>query len=260
MRSKQKNPLVKFFINLKQIYNREKVKMKKDKIALVTGANRGIGLEICRQLAEKDVFVILTARDQNEGAEKAKILDPTGGKIIFHQLDVNDTTSINNIKLYIENNFNQLDILVNNAAIYIDGNNLSYNINPDIIRQTLETNLMGPIQLNQAFIPLMRKNNYGRIVNLSSGMGAFSEMSSGYPGYRISKTALNSFTKILATELLSTNILVNTMSLGWVRTEMGGPGATRSVEEGADTAVWLSLLPDNGPSGKFFRDRKEIPW
>jgi len=230
------------------------------KIAIVTGANRGIGKEICKQLVEKDVFVILTARDKNTGSEVVHKLDLSGENIIFHQLDVADQTSINNLKSFVNSEFNRLDILVNNAGIYIDGNATSYQIDPNIIRTTLETNLMGPIMLCQAFIPLMKKNNFGRIVNLSSGMGAFSDMGGGYPGYRISKTALNSFTKILATDLAGTNILVNTMCPGWVRTDMGGPEASRSVEEGTDTAVWLSLLPDNGPTGKFFRDRKEISW
>lgn len=229
------------------------------KIAIVTGANRGIGKEICRQLAEKNLFVILTARDKNAGSEVANNLDPSGEKIIFHQLDVTDQTNINTLKSFVESEYNRLDILINNAAIYIDGNATSDQIDPNIIRKTFETNLMGPLMLYQAFIPLMKKNNFGRIINISSGMGVVSEMGGGYPGYRISKAALNAFTKILASDLIGTNILVNSMCPGWVRTDMGGAGANRSVGEGADTAVWLATA-DNIPSGKFLRDRKVIDW
>lgn len=230
------------------------------KIALVTGGNRGIGLEICRQLADRNILVILTARDSAKGSTAAQKLDPTGNNILFHQLDVSDEKSINSIGEFVKDKFGKLDILINNAAIYIDGNSSAYNVDPAIVRQTLETNLMGPLLLCQAFVPLMKKNDFGRIVNISSGMGAFSELGGGYPGYRISKAALNAFTKILATDLSGTNILVNSMCPGWVKTDMGGAGASRSVQEGADTAVWLSLLPNNGPSGKFFRDRREINW
>ncbi len=128
------------------------------------------------------------------------------------------------------------------------------------MRQTMETNVYGPYLLCQALVPLMKKNNYGRIVNISSGLGQLNDMGGGYPAYRMSKTAINVITRILAAELAGTNILVNSMCPGWVKTRMGGEGATRSVEEGADTAVWLSTLPDGGPTGKIFRDRKEVPW
>ena len=130
----------------------------------------------------------------------------------------------------------------------------------DTLRRAMETNVYGPLLLCQALIPLMKKNNYGRIVNMSSGMGQLSDMNGFYPGYRVSKTSLNAITRILTDELLQSNILVNSMCPGWVKTDMGGAGATREVEEGADTAIWLATLPDNGPRGKFFRDRKEIPW
>ena len=234
--------------------------MIRDKIALVTGANRGIGFEICRQLAHENIRVILTARDESKGKAACEKLAAEGSELFFQQLDVSDSNSVKNLADYVRKKFNRLDILINNAGIYIDQGKLAQNVELDTLRSTLETNLIGPLSLCQNFIPLMKKHNYGRIVNVSSSMGAFNEMGSGSASYRISKTALNSMTSILANELKGSNILVNTMSPGWVRTDMGGNNATRSVEQGADTAIWLATFPDNGPSGKFFQDRKEIPW
>jgi len=234
--------------------------MNEKKIALVTGGNRGIGLEICRQLIQENIFVILTARNESKGQEAAKSLSENENSVIFHQLDLVSNDSIENIEEFVKSKFGRLDILINNAGILIDENQSALEVDMDIIKITFETNLIGPYKLIQSFIPLMIKNNYGRIVNMSSGMGAFNEMVGGYAGYRISKTALNAMTKILASELSGTNILINTMSPGWVKTDMGGNQAPRSVAEGAETAIWLSKLPDSGPSGKFFRDRKEIPW
>ncbi len=234
--------------------------MSQDKVALVTGANRGIGLEICRQLANQEIRVILTARDESNGKAASAKLVKEGLEVVFRQLDVSDASSIKNIVGFVNKELGRLDILVNNAGIYIDQDKLARNVALHIVRETLEINLLGPLSLCQAFVPLMKKQNYGRIVNLSSGMGAFSQIGGGSASYRISKTALNSMTAILANELTGSNILVNTMNPGWVRTDMGGAHATRSVEQGADTAIWLATLPDNGPSGKFFSDRKEIPW
>jgi NAD(P)-dependent dehydrogenase (short-subunit alcohol dehydrogenase family) len=153
-----------------------------------------------------------------------------------------------------------LDILINNAGILIDENQSALKVSMNIIKETFETNLIGPYKLIQSFIPLMKKHNYGRILNISSGMGSFAEMGAGYAGYRISKITLNAMTKILAYELVESNILINSMSPDWVRTDMGGSNASRSVEEGANTAIWLSKLPNGGPGGKFYRDRKEISW
>lgn len=128
------------------------------------------------------------------------------------------------------------------------------------INRAMTTNVYGPLLMSQALVPLMKKNNYGRVVNISSGLGQLSDMGGGYPAYRISKTAINALTRMFAGELKADNILVNSMCPGWVKTDMGGPDAPRDVQEGADTAVWLATLPDNGPRGKFFRDRQEIPW
>lgn len=229
------------------------------KIALVTGSNKGIGFEICRQLAKNDVQVILSSPDPDLGLEACNILKEENLNPDYHQLDVTDEESIQNIVDYIETKYGHLDILVNNAGILLDrGSVLSTDINT--IRLTMETNVYGPLLLTQKIIPLMEKNNYGRIVNISSGMGQLYDMNGGVTAYRLSKVSINALTRIFADELKGTNILVNTMCPGWVRTDMGGPDATRSPEEGADTAIWLALLPDDGPSGKFFRDRQEFPW
>jgi NAD(P)-dependent dehydrogenase (short-subunit alcohol dehydrogenase family) len=229
------------------------------KIALVTGSNKGIGFEICRQLAKNNVQVILTSPDPELGLEACETLSKEGLQLDYHQLDVTDEQSIQEMVDYVESKYGQLDILVNNAGILLDrGSVFTTDINT--IRQTMETNVYGPLLLTQKLIPLMEKHNYGRIVNISSGMGQLSDMNGGVTAYRISKVSINALTRMIAYELQGTNILVNTMCPGWVRTDMGGADATRSPEEGADTAVWLALLPDDGPSGKFFRDRQEFPW
>ena len=179
----------------------------------------------------------------------------------FHPLDVTNASSIDALAAFLREKFEGVDILVNNAGVLLDprGSRL-LDSKIEIYRDTFETNVLGPLQLTQALLPLMKKRSYGRIVNVSSGQGQLSEMSSGTPAYRISKTALNALTRIVAAETRATNILVNSMCPGWVRTDMGGPNASRTVEEGADTAVWLATLPDGGPTGGFFRDRKPIPW
>lgn len=234
--------------------------MSVTRIALVTGCNRGIGLEICKELADTGMKVIVTARDEKKGREAMKSIAGKGREFEFCALDVSDEKSIRTAIAYVEKTFGRLDALVNNAAIAIDGSQSGLNVELDKVRKTIETNVYGPLLLSQAAVPLMKKNGYGRIVNVSSGMGQLSEMNSGMPAYRTSKAALNAITRILAAELKGANILVNTMCPGWVRTDMGGKEATRGVEEGADTAVWLATLPDSGPTGGFFRDRKPIPW
>lgn len=234
------------------------------KLAVVTGANRGIGFETCRQLAKKDIQVILTSRDEAKGKAAAEKLRSEGLDVSSYPLDVTQAESIEKLAQFIRNQFGKLDILVNNAAIALDftgdaaGSVLKARIST--IQQTIETNLYGPLLICQALIPLMQVNNYGRVINVSSGAGQLQDMRSGYPAYRISKTALNSLTKMFAYELEGTNILVNSVCPGWVKTDMGGPNAPRSTEEGADTIVWLATLPDDGPTGGFFRDREAIAW
>lgn len=230
------------------------------KIAVVTGGNKGIGYEICRQLAQKGVDVILTARDEARGTKACETLRKQGVPVRFHPLDVDDPGSVGRIREFVEREFGRLDILVNNAGINIDAEKTGANVDLETVSRTFRTNVYGPLLLCQAFLPLMRQRNFGRIVNVSSTMGSLAEMAGGYPAYRISKTALNALTRVLAYESMGTNIRVNSMCPGWVRTDMGGPEAERSTEEGADTAVWLATLPDGGPTGGFFRDRKRIPW
>ncbi|HXO22724.1 MAG TPA: SDR family oxidoreductase [Thermoanaerobaculia bacterium] len=234
--------------------------MSSRRVAVVTGANRGIGQEICRQLARKGAQVVLTARDEAKGQAARQELAAEGLDVLFHPLDVTADDSVDRLVRYLKDDIRGVDILVNNAGVFLDQKRGGLDVPMQAVRDTLETNLLGAWHLSQCLVPIMRWKTYGRIVNVSSGLGAMSEMAGGLAAYRISKTALNALTRILADELRDTNILVNTMCPGWVKTEMGGPRATVPVEKGADTAVWLATLPDGGPTGGFFRDRRLIPW
>ena len=227
------------------------------RVALVSGGNRGIGLEIVRQLAERGITAILGSRNEKEGQSAAEGLS---GNVVIRQLDVTDEDSVDRLVSSVEDEFGRIDILVNNAGIANDRGQRGVNADLDRVREALEANLFGAWRLSEAFIPLMQRHGYGRIVNISSGLGALNDMGGGSPGYRVSKAGLNVLTRILASELRGTGILVNSVCPGWVRTDMGGSGATRSVEEGADTPVWAATLPDNGPTGGFFRNRRPIPW
>ncbi|HEX3527052.1 MAG TPA: SDR family oxidoreductase [Thermoanaerobaculia bacterium] len=230
--------------------------MQGKRIAVVTGGNRGIGQEICRQLVERGLRVVLTARDGEKARRAAGLL---GGDAVPFELDVTSADGARRLVEFLEGEMGGVDVLVNNAGVFLDRGYGGLEVPMDIVRQSLETNLLGPWLLTQALVPIMRRRGYGRVVNLSSGMGAMSEMSGGYSAYRVSKSSLNALTRILADELRGTNVLVNVMCPGWVQTDMGGPNAPRPVEEGAETAVWLATLPDDGPSGQFFRDRRQIP-
>ena len=232
--------------------------------ALVSGANRGIGFEIVRQLARLGVLAVIGARDPEDGARAAEKLQASGLEIPVVARVVDREVRAAAAVAAVKRLYGRLDVLVNNAAILIDepgGFNASlFELKSDTVRRTIETNLLGPIRLTQAAVPLMREQGYGRIVNISSSAGQLAEMGSGYPAYRISKTALNALTRISAAEIGAGDIKVNAMCPGWVRTDMGGANAERTVEEGADTAVWLATLPEDGPTGGFFRDRKPIAW
>lgn len=235
------------------------------KIAVVTGANRGLGLETCWQLAQRGLTVVLTSRDQQQGEAAAATLREAGLKLHYQPLDVTDAQSVERLARYIEKEFGRLDVLINNAGVFLDESDAAtdaiasvLHTDIDVIRRSMETNVYAPLQLCQALIPLLQDK--GSIVNVSSGMGQLSNMNGGYPGYRISKTALNALTRILADELKHTQIKINSLCPGWVKTDMGGPHATLTVEQGADTIVWLATLPDDGPSGGFFRERMLIPW
>lgn len=234
------------------------------RIAVVTGANRGIGLEVCRQLALKGLKVVLTSRHQETGKKAADDLKKQNLDVDYMLLDVSDEQSIKIFAKDFETKYSRCDVLVNNAGIFPDDSSKKstsvFDTEINLIKEAMMTNVYGPMLLCQALVPLMRKNKYGRIVNFSSGMGQLTHMNGHCPAYRISKTSINALTRILNDELLGENILVNSLCPGWVKTRMGGKGATRTVEQGADTAVWLATLPDDGPRGKFFRDRKEFAW
>ncbi len=234
--------------------------MGEKKIALVTGGNKGIGLEICRQLARKGIEVILTSRDGNRGEKAAQTLQREGLETAFLQLDVTDPESVGRCAADAEKKFGRLDILINNAGVRFDRDLAIMDLKLDVLRKTVETNIYGPFLVCQAFLPLMKKSGGGRIVNVSSGMGALAKMKNDSPSSRISKAGLNALTRIFADELKDAGILVNTVHPGWVKTEMGTQAAAKTVEEGADTPVWAALLPDGGPSGEFFFERKTHPW
>lgn len=230
------------------------------RVALVTGANRGIGYEIARRLGAEGIKVIAASRDPDKGNAAVQRLKANGADIEFAKLDVTSDQDVAALHSHIQDKYGAIDILVNNAGILIDSGKRIDTIEQEILRNTMETNFYGPLRLIQAFVSGMKEKNYGRIVNMSSGLGQLSEMGAGTPAYRVSKTSLNVVTRTLAAELTGTNVLVNSMCPGWVRTDMGGASAPRSIEQGADTAVWLATLPDGGPNGDFFRDRKPIPW
>jgi len=228
--------------------------------ALVTGGNRGIGFEVCRQLATLGLRVILTARDSIKGREAAVQLHAAGSAVEFHQLDVTKEASIRTLAAFVRTQFGGIDVLINNAAVYPDEGRSVLEVALETFRTTMETNVYGPLRLCQVFVPLMRAHSYGRIVNVSSGGGQLTGMTDDTPAYRMSKAALNALTCMVASAVGSNDILVNAVCPGWVRTDMGGPSAPRTVEQAADTIVWLATLPAGGPTGGFFRDRQPLPW
>jgi len=230
------------------------------RVALVTGANRGIGLEVVRQLALRGFTTILGARDAQKGDEAARSLRQGGLQIVPVQLDVTDQQSIDAANLMVEERFGKLDVLVNNAAILYDDWQRAENANLETVREAFETNTIGAWRMCQSFVPLLRQSKHARIVNVSSESGSLTMMGGGTPGYSVSKGALNALTRMLADELRRAGILVNSVCPGWVATEMGGAQAPRRVEEGAASVVWAATLADDGPTGGFFRDGKPLPW
>jgi NAD(P)-dependent dehydrogenase (short-subunit alcohol dehydrogenase family) len=224
---------------------------------LVTGANRGIGLAIARQLAELGHTVLLGARDLNAGEDAAQSLRRLGLDVAPVHLDLTVAATIDAAIKHIVQSGRQIDVLVNNAGVLHDKPLLQ--LTDDQIAESIGVHLTGPFRLIRALVPSMIARGYGRIVNMSSGWGSFAEGMDGPETYGVTKAALNALTVRLARELPST-VKVNAMCPGWVRTRMGGEAATRTPDEGADTAVWLATLPDSGPTGGFFRDRTPIDW
>ena len=230
-----------------------------DRIALITGANRGIGLEIGKQLLSRGFTVIFTARNMHIGRPIVNELRQEYKTAWFHQLDVTYEDSIRDLVEYVMEEHGRLDVLVNNAGIFLDENQSTSEVNIEDIRKTMETNVYGPLMVTRALLPALKKSSNARVINLSSDMGQLTGMGGGAPAYRISKTALNALTVIQSNELAADGIRVNTMHPGWVCTDMGGSGAPKTVKEGADTAVWLATEPDI-PTGKYISERKVIDW
>jgi NAD(P)-dependent dehydrogenase (short-subunit alcohol dehydrogenase family) len=222
----------------------------------VTGANRGMGLETCRQLLERGLRVVMTGRDRRALEEAHRKLPGAGEDTRVVPMDVTDAASIEAARRAAEQAFGVVDVLVNNAAILIYEDADVLDIPEDGWRRTLEANLLGAIEVCRAFVPPMAERGYGRVVNVSSG--AARANSTYAPAYSVSKAALNAFTRILAETYRGKGVLANAVDPGWVRTDMGGRGAPRSVEQGVETTVWLATLPDDGPTGGFFRDRRPV--
>lgn len=235
--------------------------MGDNRVAVVTGANRGMGLETCRQLAERGMVVVLTSRDETKGREAVASLAADDLTVEYHQLDITDAASVAALAAYVEERHGRIDVLVNNAGAALDEEGVdSVATSPDTVRASFEVNTLGALRCCQAFIPLMKKAGYGRIVNVSSGMGQLTEMNGKHLGYRVSKAALNAVTKVLSQDLAGSNIKVNSVCPGHVATDMGGDDAPRTIEEGVDTTIWLATLREDGPTGGFFRDCKQIAW
>jgi NAD(P)-dependent dehydrogenase (short-subunit alcohol dehydrogenase family) len=204
--------------------------------------------------------VVLTARRRENAGRAASEIDARGGEVVPVELDVTSAQSIADAFEEIRVHAGPVDVLVNNAAILLGETSAVLDTSMADYRLTFETNVWGPISVCQAFVPGMMRRRCGRVVNVSSQAGQLARMGTYAPAYSISKTALNAFTRQLATGVKDNGVLVNAGCPGWVRTDMGGPRAPRSVEQGADTLVWLATLPSNGPTGGFFSDRNAIEW
>ena len=236
--------------------------MSAPKIAVVTGGNRGLGLETCRQLALQGFRVILTSRDPLDGELAAKTIDSDLVDVV--KLDVCCDDDIIGLAEFIRRKYGHLHVLINNAGVLLDarlGDPASIrDADIDVVMRTLRINTVAPIALTNALLPLMDKVKDARIVNISSGMGQLTDMGEQYPGYRISKTALNSVTAIYAAELDVEKYSVNAVCPGWVKTDMGTDNAELSVEQGVDTAIWLATADEARVTGGYYRNRQLIPW
>lgn len=227
------------------------------RVAVVTGGNRGIGLEVCRQLADHGLRVVLGSRDASRGEEAAHRIDPSGERVTARALDVTSDASVRDFAAWLAATHGGADVLVNNAAVLVETPVLEASV--DEYRRSMETNVYGALRLCQALVPAMRRRGYGRVVNVSSGAGQLARMGGYAPPYSLSKAALNALTRQVA-DAAGPRVLVNAVDPGWVRTDMGGPGAPRPVSQGAETIVWCATLPDDGPTAGFFHDRRPMPW
>ena len=229
------------------------------KVAIVTGGNRGIGREIARQLARAQVSVVIGARDPAKGEKAAAEMKAEGLEVASLPLDVIDTRSVRRFVEQVDRQFGAPGILVNNAGVFPEHYEAKVTEVPTSIwRETLETNLFGAVRMCREVVPMMQRVKYGRIVNISSGMGQMHKMGPGSPAYRVSKAALNALTRIMSRD--DERLRVNAVCPGWVKTDLGGPGASRSVEQGARGIVWAATLSAGGPRGGFYRDGKPLDW
>jgi NAD(P)-dependent dehydrogenase (short-subunit alcohol dehydrogenase family) len=229
------------------------------KTAVVTGANKGIGHEVARQLGTKGFHVFVGARNSANGRMATEALRKNGAMATFVSLDVSDPESIRNAVRFVSAAADHLDVLVNNAGVILEGDNSITQLEAETVTQTFQTNTLGPLLVTQAFLPLLSKSNHPRVINVSSGGGQLADgMDTWAPAYCLSKTALNAVTCLFAAAL--PNFSINSVCPGWVRTDMGGANATRSVEQGAETIVWLATEAPATLTAKFLRDRKVIAW
>jgi NAD(P)-dependent dehydrogenase (short-subunit alcohol dehydrogenase family) len=233
--------------------------------AIVTGANRGIGREVAKRLAQRGYRTILTGRDEQSGKSAVdeihrEIGAGLTGDLVFHSLDVTDAAGVKKLLDFVTSEYGAADVLVNNAAVLLDRGCRVAQTPLDTYRATMETNVYGPLLLCQTFLPVMIERNFGRVVNVSSDAGQIQGMVDDMTAYRLSKIALNGLTLMLADSVKGKNVLINAAHPGWVRTEMGGSAAPRPVEKGAEGIVWLATLPDGGPHGGLFHDGKPLPW
>ena len=229
------------------------------RVAVITGANRGIGLATARAMQDYGIFTILTARDVKQFSDIIDTMDPNWCH--FRELDVTSEQSVVNFCEHLKQNYSRVDILINNAGVFFDQHYPLTQLPLELFNQTLQTNVYGPLSLMQKIIPLMLKNQYGRIVNISSEMGSSDSISqAGAGSYKLSKQALNTLTRLMAQEVDLAEIKINAVCPGWVRTRMGGPTAPRSVEQAVGGIMWAATLDEYGPSGGFFRDGKELNW
>ncbi|MFF4249766.1 SDR family oxidoreductase [Streptomyces sp. NPDC001663] len=228
-------------------------------VALVTGANRGIGYEVVRQLADRRHRVVLGARDLANGQAAAARIDPGGDRVTAVELDVSDEASVTAMAEWVTRTLGRVDVVVNNAAILYDTWAQARSADLGEVQRALDTNLFGAWRVTQSLLPLLQRSPHPRVVMVSSEGGSLHSMSGGTPAYSVSKAALNALTRLLAGELSGQRILVNAICPGWVATDMGGPGG-RPVDQGAAGIVWAATLPDDGPTGGFYRDGEPVPW